>query len=134
MPTTTTFTPAEWTAFAADGKTGQKLALVHGYTNPEVQHRNVGKGTPDEEFALTINEADSKSTITTNLTVASLPTALTVVTASQTVTADGVDTKTYDLDGQANKAVTLRWQGAEEINKRSLTLDGTGDGDFIVGV
>ena len=93
-------------------------------------HTNDADG---DQYTISIDEADAKATISTNLAAASLPTALTVVTASQTITADGVDDATFDLDGEPNKAVTLQWQGTEEINKQSLTLDGSGDGSFTVG-
>lgn len=134
MPTTT-FTPAEFTAFAADSLTASRLAAAHGYTNgvlgAGVEHRDIGGG--NEAYAITIDQADSKSTITTNLTAATLATTLTVVTASQTVTPDGVDTVTFDLDGEANASVILSWAGSEVVDKAALTLNGTGDGSFVVG-
>ena len=135
MPNTT-FTPAEFTAFAADIYVGVELAKAHGYTNggllgAGIQHRHAGGAS--EDYEITIDQADDKATITTNLAAATVPTALTAVTPSQTTTADGIDTTTYDLDGEPNTVVNLAFVGSIPIDKITLTLDGTGDGNFVVG-
>ena len=135
--TTTTFTPTEFAVFAADLDTAVRLAKAHGYLNGGVPgagivHRPLTTARA-EDYQLTIDSADSKTTISDNLVAATEATPLTVVTAIQSVTADGVDTVTFDLDGEPDKVVNLKWPGVLEIDKITLTLDGTGDGSFVVG-
>lgn len=134
MPVTT-FTSAEFAGIAASPREAYEKAVTHGYTNSGAPGAGVAR-TDDANgvvYTIAIDQFDDKATITSNLIAAAAATPLTAVTPEQTVTNDGVDTKTWNLDGDPNAVVNLYFQGNLPINKITLTLDGSGGGDFTVG-
>ena len=134
MSNSTTFTAAEFKAFANNLWEAQNKARVAGYT-----HGSPGAGWGQRvvngqvEYVITIDQADDKTSITAALGAATLGPDLSVAVNPQTVIPNGVDTKTFNISGPANAVIDLTWDGVIVIDKAQVTLDANGDGAFTVG-
>jgi len=106
---------------------------AHGYTNPVVT--DLGDGTMD----VTIDEADDKPTVLSNLEAATVP-ALSLDKNSLTIAPDGVATGTVTVTDSrgasaSGKVVKLKIppNAYVKVDVEEVTLNGSGQGVFTFG-
>lgn len=130
--TTHNYTYAELATAGTHPHNLYQKCLDHGYTNPVVI--DLSDGTVD----VTIDEADDKPTVLSNLEAATIPT-LSIDKTSLVITGDGVATDTLQVTdsrgaGASGKTVKLMLPGAYiKVDADSATLDGSGQALFTFG-
>lgn len=124
---TNTYTAVEFATFASSIQEAKRKADAL-YTNASVSVR-----PSKDEHEVMVDETVDHTTMLAALAAAVPPANLSVDNANQTVLDDGVDDATYNLTGEPNATVNLRWMGTLIINKAAVALDGVGAGSFVVG-
>ena len=124
---TNTYTAVEFATFASSIQEARRKADTL-YTNASVSVR-----PSKDEHEVVVDEVVDRNTMLAALVAVVPPANLSVDNANQTVLDDGVDDATYNLTGEPNATVKLRWMGTLIINKAAVVLDGAGAGSFVVG-
>jgi len=128
-----TYTPEEISPLT-DVNDIHNRALTHGYTNPSISHINDANG---EKYTVTIDEADDKATVKTNLVAADPPTLSVDVSDLQVAgnAVDDGDITITDSRGAAaeNEEVTVTPSQAMALSDLTLTLDASGQAVLTFG-